>query len=75
MARLRGEEPVPLPETTMLGALMRYLKTPNKDFQPMGANMGILPGLKDEIRDKKERYAGYASRALSDLKAYLEKNR
>jgi len=75
MARLRGEEPVPLPETTMLGALMRYLKTPNKDFQPMGANMGILPGLKDEIRDKKERYAGYASRALSDLKAYLEENR
>ncbi len=75
MARRRGEEPVPLPETTMLGALMRYLKTPNKDFQPMGANMGILPGLKDEIRDKKERYAGYALRALNDLKAYLEENR
>ena len=74
MARLDGREPAALPETTMLGALMRYLKTPNKDFQPMGANMGILPGLKDEIRDKKERYAGYASRALSDLKAYLAEN-
>jgi methylenetetrahydrofolate--tRNA-(uracil-5-)-methyltransferase len=73
LARLRGSEPAPLPETTMLGALMRYLNTPNKDFQPMGANMGILPGLKDEIRDKKERYAGYASRALDALKGYLEK--
>ncbi|MBQ2084693.1 MAG: methylenetetrahydrofolate--tRNA-(uracil(54)-C(5))-methyltransferase (FADH(2)-oxidizing) TrmFO [Oscillospiraceae bacterium] len=74
LARLRGSEPAPLPETTMLGALMRYLNTPNKDFQPMGANMGILPGLKDEIRDKKERYAGYASRALDALKGYLEEN-
>ncbi len=74
LARLRGSEPAPLPETTMLGALMRYLNTPNKDFQPMGANMGILPGLKDEIGDKKERYAGYASRALDALKGYLEEN-
>ena len=72
MARLQGREPRPLPETTMLGALMRYLNTPNKDFQPMGANMGILPGLKDEIRDKKERYEGYASRSLRDLEAYLK---
>ncbi|MBQ1358411.1 MAG: FAD-dependent oxidoreductase, partial [Oscillospiraceae bacterium] len=74
MERLAGREPAALPETTMLGALMKYLKTPNKDFQPMGANMGILPGLKDEIRDKKERYAGYASRSLRDLRAFLEHN-
>ena len=51
---------------------MKYLKTPNKDFQPMGANMGILPSLKDEIKDKKERYAGYASRALKDLESFIE---
>ncbi len=74
IARLKGQEPEPLPETTMLGALMRYLRTPNADFQPMGANMGILPGLSSEIRDKKERYAAYASRALDDLKAYIERN-
>lgn len=74
MERLAGREPAALPETTMLGALMKYLKTPNRDFQPMGANMGILPGLKDEIRDKKERYAGYASRSLRDLRAFLEHN-
>ena len=74
MERLTGREPAALPETTMLGALMKYLKTPNRDFQPMGANMGILPGLKGEIRDKKERYAGYASRSLRDLRAFLEHN-
>ena len=74
MERLEGREPAALPDTTMLGALMKYLKTPNRDFQPMGANMGILPGLKDEIRDKKERYAGYASRSLRDLRAFLEYN-
>ena len=73
--RLRNEEPPAFPETTMLGALMSYLKTPNKDFQPMGANMGILPTLKDEIKDKKERYAGYASRSLRDLERFLAENR
>ncbi len=75
LQRLNGKEPVPLPETTMLGALMKYLNTPNKDFQPMGANMGILPSLKDEIRDKKERYAGYAARSLKDLEQFIEENR
>ena len=73
--RLRNEEPPAFPETTMLGALMSYLKMPNKDFQPMGANMGILPTLKDEIKDKKERYAGYASRSLRDLERFLAENR
>jgi len=74
MERLEGREPAPLPETTMLGALMKYLNTPNKDFQPMGANMGILPSLKEEIKDKKERYEGYASRALADLRKYISEN-
>ena len=75
MKRLNSCEPDPFPVTTMLGALMRYLNTPNKDIQPMGANMGILPSLKDVIKDKKERYAGYASRSLRDLERFLSQNR
>ncbi len=75
ISRLKGIEPKALPEDTMLGALMKYLRTPNKDFQPMGANMGLLPSLKEEIKDKKERYSGYADRALISLKRYLEENR
>ena len=62
----------PLPETTMLGALLKYLGTPNRDFQPMGANMGLLPALAEEIKDKKDRYAAYAQRALAALDTYLK---
>ncbi len=60
-----------LPDNTMLGSLMRYLRTPNRDFQPMGANMGVLPPLGGEIKDKKERYMGYAERSLRDLREFL----
>ena len=43
LARLNGRELPPPPAATMCGALLDYITTPNKDFQPMGANMGILP--------------------------------
>ena len=43
--RLRGRTLPPPPADTMCGALMQYLVTENKNFQPMGANMGILPPL------------------------------
>ena len=69
--RLLGDERLPLPETTMTGALCGYVRTENKDFQPMGANMGILPPLPDRIKDKKLRYRTIADRGLSDLRAAL----
>ena len=66
-ARLNGRELPPPPPATMCGALLEYITTPNKDFQPMGANMGILPRTAeiDAIRDKRERYAAL-SRAAQD---------
>jgi methylenetetrahydrofolate--tRNA-(uracil-5-)-methyltransferase len=68
-ARLRGE-PVPTyPEQTMCGALLRYITSPTKDFQPMGANMGLLPPLEQRVRDKRRRYALLAQRALLALGA------
>lgn len=70
--RLLGKEVRPLPETAMVGALSRYVSGyGGKDFQPMGANFGILPPLPQRIRDKRERYAGLAARALEDLGEYL----
>ena len=48
--------------TTISGALLNYITTPNKDFQPMGANMGILPSLENHIRDKRERYMALSVR-------------
>ena len=56
------------PETTVIGALTKYISTPNKKFQPMNANFGILPELEGKkIRDKKERYKKLAERSLNDL--------
>lgn len=66
--RLKGQEPLVLPEETMIGALSRYVSGyEGKDFQPMGANFGILPPLPERIRDKRERYAQLSRRALEAL--------
>ncbi len=72
-ARLcRGEQPVILPATTMMGALARYISDPYvKAFQPMGANFGVLPELSDRPRDKAQRGQAYADRALADLRAAI----
>ena len=68
-ARLTGQAWTPPPETTMCGALLRYITTPNKDFQPLGANMGILPP-RHEIRDKRARYAALSETAQADMAAW-----
>ena len=50
---------------TMIGALAKYISTPNNKFQPMNANFGILPELEGKkIKDKKERYMKLAERSL-----------
>ena len=69
---LSGEAPLILPETTMLGALVGYITDESvSNFQPMGANMGILPPLEIKIRHKDERYAALAQRATAALEAIL----
>jgi methylenetetrahydrofolate--tRNA-(uracil-5-)-methyltransferase len=42
-AASRGQQMPALPEATMIEALMAYVHEPSKNFQPMNANMGILP--------------------------------
>ena len=51
-------------EFTMIGALSKYISTPNDKFQPMNANFGILPSLDEKIKDKKLKYQKLAERAL-----------
>lgn len=64
-ARLKGENPLILPDFTMTGALLSYISSPAvSDFQPMGANFGILPPLNGHIRDKRERYTALSARSL-----------
>ncbi len=65
---LRGEKPFILPKETMMGSLAGYISDPTvTDFQPMGANFGVIPPLAESIRDKKQRYAALAQRALAKL--------
>lgn len=73
--RLAQDKPSFVPENdTMLGALCEYISDESvTGFQPMGANFGVLPAIEPKIRDKKERYAALAERAVSSLKKSMEK--
>ena len=53
---------------TVIGALAKYISTPNEKFQPMNANFGILPELDEKIKDKKLRYQTLGNRAIEKLK-------
>lgn len=73
--KLKGLEPVVLPRETMTGALSAYISDSfnSGKFQPMGANMGILPDIGMKIKDKKLKYVAYAERAVEALKKELER--
>lgn len=63
--KLRNEAPLILPKYTMIGALLGYITDETvENFQPMGANFGIIPSLETKIRDKRERYMALAERSL-----------
>lgn len=68
----QNEKPLVLPQTTMIGALAGYISDESvADFQPMGANFGVLPPIEPKIRDKKERYAALAQRSLAEIERIL----
>lgn len=71
---LEGAEPVSLPDTSVLGALVSYATDPaTVDYQPMHVNFGIIPPLEDGVRrSKRDRYAAYSKRGEKDLDAYLK---
>ncbi len=68
---LAGAAPVTLPQTTMLGALCRYVtRAEPNTFQPMKANFGLMPPLDNPPRGKRERARLYSARALEALEGY-----
>ncbi|MDB9526931.1 FADH(2)-oxidizing methylenetetrahydrofolate--tRNA-(uracil(54)-C(5))-methyltransferase TrmFO [Oscillatoria sp. CS-180] len=68
-----GQDPVTLPVTTMMGALIDFISSAEpKHFQPMPPNFGILPSLPTKIRNKRERYGQYRDRALADLSTWSQ---
>ena len=68
--RLAGKEVGIPPDTTVLGALSAHICGATENFQPMNANFGILRSSEKNIRDKKQRYAYLAERALKDIANY-----
>ena len=55
-------------QKTMCGAIIAYIdQHSGVDFQPMNANFGIIQPIENPPRDKKEKYARYAERALKTI--------
>jgi methylenetetrahydrofolate--tRNA-(uracil-5-)-methyltransferase len=69
---LRGRPALVPPATTMLGALLRYLREADPaHFQPMNANLGLLEPLARPPRDKARRKEALAARALADMAEFV----
>ncbi len=67
----RGLANLPLvtpPPTTAHGALLQYITTTEpKHFQPINTNFGLFPPLPGRVRDKEQKRARIAQRALEDF--------
>lgn len=69
--RLKGEEPVILPQETILGALTRYISnTEQTQFQPINSNWALVPPIelpKKERKNKKLKNELLAKRSIESL--------
>lgn len=70
---LNGQTPPVFPSCTALGAMGRHVSAPNADFQPMNCSFGLIDPLpvvpgKKRIKNKQERYAAIAERALTCIR-------
>lgn len=72
-ADLTDRDALALPVTGAFGSLVAYATDPStENYQPMHVNFGVVPPLGDgKRRSKRDRYAAYSERALSDLDAYI----
>ena len=72
---LNGKTPPVFPSYTALGAMGRHVSSPTADFQPMNCSFGLIDSLpsipgKKGIRNKHERYAAIAERALAYIREF-----
>ncbi len=73
--RILGEEPVVLPDVTILGALTRYISdSEHTQFQPINSNWALVPPVelpKKERKNKKLKNELLAKRALESLESFV----
>ena len=72
-ADLAGLERPTLPSTSSFGSLVVYATNPETvNYQPQHVNFGLFPPLTRHIRNKGERRAALAARALEDTHAFVD---
>lgn len=69
--KIKGLEPVKFGAETVSGALSEFISSPNRDFQPMNANYGILSPLGENIRDKALKRRLIAERSLKSIEKII----
>ena len=73
---LKGRGTVDFPGITAMGAMGRYVSTPNKSFQPMNCSFGLIDSLPidkehKKIRNKAMRYEAVSARALEWMRSWI----
>ena len=76
---LRGLGTVEFPGITAMGAMSRYISSPNKNFQPMNCSFGLIDGLvvdkqHKKIRNKQQRYEIISERSLDFMREWIKEN-
>ncbi|MDR2161888.1 MAG: methylenetetrahydrofolate--tRNA-(uracil(54)-C(5))-methyltransferase (FADH(2)-oxidizing) TrmFO, partial [Desulfovibrio sp.] len=69
-ARATGKILPPPPPQSALGALLRHLRTPARDFQPSNIQFGLMPELEQRTR-RAERKTAYARRAREAFRVWV----
>jgi methylenetetrahydrofolate--tRNA-(uracil-5-)-methyltransferase len=75
-ARLaRGQEPITMPQDTMMGALAHYITTKEGTLQPINSNWGLVPAVSKKENGKRltkpERRQQQARMALEALEEFM----
>lgn len=74
-ALVLGQAPVVFPDTTVLGAMAKYISSSGScgKFQPMNANFGIIKPLDKKVKGgKSARNQALSERALSELDIFID---
>ena len=75
---VKNKDPIEFPCESMIGSLMNFISNKNlimsnqkkNKFQPMPPSFGLVPELKQKVKDKKLRYRAYQKRSLKVLKEF-----
>lgn len=69
---VNGNSPLIFPHETAIGSLASYISNESiKNFQPMNINYGLMPGLNERIKDKRQKNKLISERSINILKDFL----